>query len=303
MTNVKLILNKNSIMWKTKIEEWLHALIPFINTPLDKYDPFEIAPTEINFKFKLDMSEKNDLVWLLNPRLNYACTTTDLMVKLRTMIDLLELLEKRGVNVEKYVIRRKETSEAPVYVGPLQTVQLQMANVWATPAPIEDLSQFKPQITKLGEEELLEMRDNKVRQLNEEYGLSLTEKDIYIVRDKLILSAEAEKLIKQTKHQKEMTDVLLAAADERELRRWEATLPAYTITGIEAFYGETFVILDNLLVNVEAQKIVAELKTEEERKMWSSTGCDFKPTKRKFSKSIRTKLDETRKSARQNDLQ
>lgn len=224
MTNVKLILNKNSIMWKTKIEEWLHALIPFINTPLDKYDPFEIAPTEINFKFKLDMSEKNDLVWLLNPRLNYACTTTDLMVKLRTMIDLLELLEKRGVNVEKYVIRRKETSEALSYEGPLQTVQLEMA------------------------------------------------------------------------------DVFIAAADQNALIIWEQSLPFQFYSNVPWEGTNEYIVIDNLLIDIQKQRVLAELKTEEERKEWSQLGCDFKPTKRKFSKSIRNKLDETRKSARQNDL-
>lgn len=290
-------------MWKVKIEEWIASLIPYINVPLDQYDPTEWRPKEISPQFLEDVDGKSELIALLNPRLFYIETTTGYMVKLRTMLDLLELLEKRGVNVEQYVIRRKETPEAPVYEGPLQTVQLEMADVRTIPASIEDLSQLEPQITKLGKKEMLEMRDNKVRQLNEEYGLCLTEKDIYIVANKLIISASAEKLIKQAKHQKEMADVFIAAADERELKRWEATLPAYTINGIEAFYGETFVILDNLLVNVITQKVVAELKTEEERKVWSPTGCDFKPTRRKFSKSIRAKLDETRKSARQNDLQ
>lgn len=284
-------------MWKTKIEEWLHALIPYINIHLDQYDPLELAPAEINFQFKLDMSEKNDLVWLLNPRLNYACTTTDLMVKLRTMIDLLELLEKRGVNVEHYVIRQKEIPETPVYEGP----------GWIPPAPIyespyygkipnltdvyplEDLSQLKPQLTKLGEKELLDMRNSKVKQLNEEYGLSLTEKDIYIVENKLVISAGAEYLIRQAKHQKEITDVFIASADQTALLIWEQSLPFQFYSNVP-FEGTTeYIVIDNLLIDIQKQRVLAELKTEEERENGRS---EFKPTKRKFSKSIRAKLDE-----------
>lgn len=298
-------------MWKTKIEEWLHALIPYINIHLDQYDPLELAPAEINFQFKLDMSEKNDLVWLLNPRLNYACTTTDFMVKLRTMIDLLELLEKRGVNVEHYVIRQKEIPETPVYEGP----------GWIPPAPIyespyygkipnltdvyplEDLSQLKPQLTKLGEKELLDMRNSKVKQLNEEYGLSLTEKDIYIVENKLVISAGAEYLIRQAKHQKKMTDVFIASADQTALLIWEQSLPFQFYSNVPFEGTNEYIVIDNLLIDIQKQRVLAELKTEEERKVWGSLGCDFKPTRRKFSKSIRAKLDETRKSARQDDLQ
>lgn len=300
-------------MWKTKIEEWLHALIPYINIHLDQYDPLELAPAEINFQFKLDMSEKNDLVWLLNPRLNYACTTTDLMVKLRTMIDLLELLEKRGVNVEQYVIRQKEIPEVPVCEGPLQTVQLLTTYEgpgWIPPAqiyespyygkipnltdvyPLEDLSQLKPQLTKLGEKELLDMRNSKVKQLNEEYGLSLTEKDIYIVENKLVISAGAEYLIRQAKHQKEMTDVFIASADQTALLIWEQSLPFQFYSNVPFEGTNEYIVIDNLLIDIQKQRVLAELKTEEERKVWDSLGCDFKPTRRKFSKSIRAKLDE-----------
>ncbi len=292
-------------MWKTKIEEWIASLIPYINVPLDQYDPTEWRPKEISPQFLEDVDGKSELITLLNPQLTYNETTTGYMIKLRTMIDLLELLEKRGVNVEQYVIRRKETPEAPVYEGPLQTVLLDF-----TDDVIEKAHSGNPDknckatyTSQRNAKELLKMRDVKIEQLNKDYGLNLTKEDIHIVENKLIISAGAENPIKQAKHQKEMADVFIAAADERELKRWEATLPAYTINGIEAFYGETFVILDNLLVNVITQKVVAELKTEEERKVWSPTGCDFKPTRRKFSKSIRAKLDETRKSARQNDLQ
>lgn len=296
-------------MWKTKIEEWLHALIPYINIHLDQYDPLELAPAEINFQFKLDMSEKNDLVWLLNPRLNYACTTTDLMVKLRTMIDLLELLEKRGVNVEHYVIRQKEIPETPVYEGPLQTVQLLTTYEgpgWIPPAPIyespyfgkipnltdvylEDLSQLKPQLTKLGEKELLDMRNSKVKQLNEEYGLSLTEKDIYIVENKLVISAGAEYLIRQAKHQKEMADVFIADADQNALIVWENSLPFKRYVNVLWEGGNEYIVIDNLLIDIQKQRVLAELKTEKERENGRS---EFKPTKRKFSKSIRAKLDE-----------
>ncbi len=290
-------------MWKVKIEEWIASLIPYINVPLDQYDPTEWRPKEISPQFLEDVDGKSELIALLNPRLFYIETTTGYMVKLRTMLDLLELLEKRGVNVEQYVIRRKETPEAPVYEGPLQTVQLEMADVRTIPASIEDLSQLEPQITKLGKKEMLEMRDNKVRQLNEEYGLCLTEKDIYIVANKLIISASAEKLIKQAKHQKEMTDVFIASADQTALIIWEQSLPFQFYSNVPWEGTNEYIVIDNLLIDIQKQRVLAELKTEEERKVWSPTGCEFKPTKRKFSKSIRNKLDETRKSARQDDLQ
>jgi hypothetical protein len=212
-------------MWKTKVEEWIASLIPYINVPLDQYDPTEWKPEEISSQFLEDVDGKSELITLLNPQLTYNETTTGYMIKLRTMIDLLELLEKRGVNVEQYVIRRKEIPETPSYKGPLQTMQLEMA------------------------------------------------------------------------------DVFIAKADQNALIIWEQSLPFQSYSNVPWEVTNEYIVIDNLLIDIQKQRVLAELKTEEERKVWNQLGCDFKPTKRKFSKSIRAKLDETRKSARQDDLQ